>query len=292
MDAAIARAVLEDAAADYGRVPPATTAARARTRLADLMTTLRGTLPLDERRELLRVAVDTAILGGYGEFTAGRQAQAADLFGHATVIARQSAEPELQARAAGAASTIVGPHGTSQPAAALRLLDHALALSERGLIRTWLHMRQAESLAALGRTDEALAAVDRAWTFYGHGDHGGLFTRTGLLSNWTPEFLDGMAGRCYSFLGYPTDAEVELGIALRSTDASNQRTRAMWLADLAQSRAGAGQVDGAVDAATESLRESRAAGYGLGETRIRQLARTLPDTPEAARLDRLLATHP
>jgi tetratricopeptide (TPR) repeat protein/DNA-binding XRE family transcriptional regulator len=160
-----------------------------------------------------------------------------------------------------------------RPEAALEFLDEARQSAERSAAdptRSWLTVLAADALARVGRSREALAALDAARSLLAGQD-----SRT---DEWMYDFDEGSlavhAGTCLLTVGRAESAAAAFTDALRLLPASCQRRGAEIQVGLAAARLASGEVEEAQRLTLSSLETFAARGSVAGLHRVRELRAT------------------
>ncbi|MGB6162140.1 MAG: helix-turn-helix transcriptional regulator [Pseudonocardiaceae bacterium] len=161
----------------------------------------------------------------------------------------------------------------SQPEVALGFLDEARQTAERSAAdptRSWLTVLTADALARVGRSREALAALDTARSLLAGQD-----SRT---DEWMYDFDEGSlavhAGTCLLTVGRPESAAAAFTDALRLVPACCERRGAEIQLGLAAARLASGEVKEAQRLTLASLETFAARGSVAGLHRVRELRAT------------------
>lgn len=218
----------------------------------DNITTLLSTAPAEQLAGRLTVQAGTAAaLAGWLAFDQGAFQVADQYYRTAEGIAEQAADPMLMACLRTYRSYLCDAQG--KPAESARWLTEAEAVLPRGqqaTMHTWIAARQAETALALGETDSALRALDRAYLVqdFGHSDE--------IAPPWTkfftPTRLDGMAVASYARANrgeMDTVAERLLG----GVGSGDTKVEQIALADLAYSYLERGDVERGAQLAQQAL---------------------------------------
>jgi tetratricopeptide (TPR) repeat protein len=188
---------------------------------------------------------------------------------------RQAALAVDESSNAGLRSYILGYQGLvaraqSQPEVALGFLDEARQTAERSAAdptRSWLTVLTADALARVGRSREALAALDTARSLLAGQD-----SRT---DEWMYDFDEGSltvhAGTCLLTVGRPESAAAAFTDALRLVPACCERRGAEIQLGLAAARLASGEVEEAQRLTLVSLETFAARGSVAGLHRVREL---------------------
>ncbi len=157
-----------------------------------------------------------------------------------------------------------------RPEAALGFLDEARQSAERSAAdptRSWLTVLAADALARVGRSREALAALDTARSLLAGQD-----SRT---DEWMYDFDAGglavHAGTCLLTVGRPESAAAAFTDALRLLPACCERRGAEIQVGLAVARLASGEVEEAQRLTLVSLETFAAWGSVAGLHRVREL---------------------
>jgi tetratricopeptide (TPR) repeat protein len=160
-----------------------------------------------------------------------------------------------------------------RPDSALGFFDQARQTVQRSVsdsTRSWLTVLTADALARVGRSSEALAALDNARSLLAGQD-----SRT---DEWMYDFDEGSlavhAGTCLLTVGRPESAAVAFTDALRLLPASCERRSAEIQVGLAAARLASGDVEEAQRLTLASLVTFAARGSVAGLHRVRELRGT------------------
>ena len=160
-----------------------------------------------------------------------------------------------------------------RPDAALGFFDQARQSAQRSVsdpTRSWLTVLAADALARVGRSREALAALDAARSLLAGQD-----SRT---DEWMYDFDEGSlavhAGTCLLTVGRPESAAVAFTDALGLLPSSCERRGAEIQVGLAAARLASGEVEEAQRLTLVSLETFAARGSVAGLHRVRELRAT------------------
>jgi transcriptional regulator with XRE-family HTH domain len=212
----------------------------------------------------LRCRVASAAAEAAG-FTAWLRYDLGDLYttGHCY---RQAAAAAKESSNIGLRSYILGYQGLvaqaqNRPASALGLVDEARQTAQGSVAdptRSWLTALAADALARVGRSREALAALDTARSLLAGQD-----SRT---DEWMYDFDEGdlaiHAGTCLLTVGQPESAAAAFTDALHLLPASCERRGAEIQLGLAAARLASGEVEEAQRLTLTSLATFAARGCG------------------------------
>jgi tetratricopeptide (TPR) repeat protein len=254
-----------------------------------------------QRRELGRIAAESAGLAGWLSHSLDQQGRAHAYFSLARDAAVDADDPMLHAMALGCLSQLVSttPAGGCEGSpAALRLLQEAndrLPDEAPSSARTWLAARLAEECAALGDGDGYLRHMTRAedaWVLARVGDdRRGFFSQQGFFAQWEDGRFDGYRAICLILLDEPYQAEDHLAKAVGRT-LGQSRSRATLLTDMTAAYALQGEPEQACETARGSIAASTQAGFPMGLQRLRGARRHLDRWqrhPDVVDLDERLA---
>jgi transcriptional regulator with XRE-family HTH domain len=145
--------------------------------LADV---LRGQMSSAQRRRLIRVAGDAAVLAGWITWDMRSRVAAMRLYKTASVAAHEADDPALLACTLAYRSYAIGVDGDHRTAVGMlaKAVRHAEAAGYTKAV-AWLRARQAEELSSLGDTS-ALDEIEKAMTAF---DLVGEHERRGLASS-------------------------------------------------------------------------------------------------------------
>lgn len=191
------------------------------------------------RRRLITASGETEALEGWTLFDLGRVRDAERRYTSAFDSARQAGDGPLAACVLGYWSYLVSSKGDT--VGAVRMLEDAseFVRGSAPATQAWISARLAEESAAGGDAYASLRALDRAVTMFDYAAPGNDRPWTCFF---TPSRLGSLAVSTYGRISHPeTDTEAE--ILLRSLSPTENKVRALVLADLATSAARSGDVD-------------------------------------------------
>ncbi|MGH4011220.1 MAG: helix-turn-helix domain-containing protein [Pseudonocardiaceae bacterium] len=191
---------------------------------------------------------------------------------------RQASLAADESTSTGLRSYILGYQGLvaraqGRPDSALGFFDQARQTAQRTVsdpTRSWLTVLTADALARVGRSREALAALDTARSLLAGQDN-----RT---DEWMYDFDEGSlavhAGTCLLTVGRPESAAAAFTDALRLVPTSCERRGAEIQVGLAAARLASGDVEEAQRLTLVSLETFAARGSVAGLHRVRELRGT------------------
>ncbi|MGH3766462.1 MAG: hypothetical protein ACRDS0_30255 [Pseudonocardiaceae bacterium] len=223
--------------------------------------------------DLLRRRVASAAAEGAG-FAAWLWYDLGDLYTmshcyrQAGLAADESSNNGLRSYILGYQGLVARAQGRAE--SALGFLDQARQTAPRSVAdstRSWLTVLTADALARVGRSCEALAALDAARSL--------LAGQDGQTDEWMYDFDEGSlavhAGTCLLTVGRPVSAAAAFTDALRLLPASCERRGAEIQVGLAAARLASGDSEEALRLALVSLETFAARGSVAGLHRVREL---------------------
>ncbi len=189
----------------------------------------------------------------------------------ARLAADESSNPGLRSYLLGYEGLVARAQG--RPESALGFFDEARQTAQRSSsdsTRSWLTVLTADALARVGRSREALIALDAAQSLLAGQD-----SRT---DEWMYDFDEGSlavhAGTCLLTVGRPESAAAAFTDALRLLPASCERRGAEIQVGLAAARLMSGEVEEAQRLTLVSLETFAGRGSVAGLHRVRELRAT------------------
>lgn len=191
------------------------------------------------RRRLITASGETEALEGWTLFDLGRIRDAERRYTSALDSAKQAGDGPLAACVLGYWSYLVSSRGDT--AGAVRMLEDAseFVRGSAPATQAWISARLAEEAAAAGDAYGSLRALDRAVTVFDYAAPGNDRPWTCFF---TPSRLGSLAVSTYGRLDHP-ETDTEADVLLRSLSPTENKVRALVLADLAASAARSGDVD-------------------------------------------------
>lgn len=280
--------LLEDRTADFFRAEETTPARQLLVSLRQHREHLRiaavNTDNAQLKRRLITSAGETDALTGWLLFDVQRLGEAIQIWQRAADTARKVGDQPLLACVLGYWSYLLS--GQDNHAGALDLLCDA-ASQVRGsaaATQSWIAARQAEEAATLRNSNDALHALDRAMTVFDYAN-----PRTERV--WTAFFsasrLGSMTIRTYSHINYP-ETDTMARSLLASLLPTENKVRAIVLADVAHGAAVHGDCDRAASLATEAAPLAVRTETSLATDRLWTLVEILPQHGTTATMRRQL----
>lgn len=236
-----------------------------------LVSLLDGAAPDSLRRRVASAAAEAGGFAAWLWYDLGDLYTMSHCYRQADAAAKVSSNAGLRSYILGYQALIAQAQG--RPAAALELVDQARQTVKRAVCdptRSWLTVLASDALARVGRSREALAALDSARSL--------LAGRDGRTDEWMYGFDEGAlavhAGACLLTLGHQESAAAAFTDALRLLPTSCERRGAEIQLGLAAARLASGDVDEAQRLTVASLLTFAARGSVAGLQRIRELRRT------------------
>jgi tetratricopeptide (TPR) repeat protein len=237
------------------------------------LTTLLGNARTDAARYPLTVMMgETEGLLGWLYFDLGQANEAAKAWRATLKIAKDTGDRALAARALASWSYLASSRNDITPA--IRLLRQAeeyVPGSSAPATRSWIAARAAEELGRLGDETAALRALERAFTSFD-------FARPRTERVWTGFFtanrLGGLTVSTYIALDHP-DATAAADSLLASLSPTNNKARAIALADLTTLAVRTKDFDRANTLAADAIDVTVRTGTRIAKTRLLTLASTL-----------------
>jgi tetratricopeptide (TPR) repeat protein len=236
-----------------------------------LVSLLDSAAPGSLRHRVASAAAEAAGFAAWLWYDLGDLHTMSHCYRQATLAADESCNTGLRSYILGYQGLVVRAQG--QPESALGLFDEARRTAERsasGPTRSWLTVLAADALARVGRSHEALTALDTARSLLAGQD-----SRT---DEWMYDFDEGglavHAGTCLLTVGQSEGAAAAFTDALRLLPASCERRGAEIQLGLAAARLGSGEVEEAQRLTLASLETFAARGSVAGLHQIRDMRET------------------
>ncbi|WP_280335992.1 hypothetical protein [Nocardia wallacei] len=204
-----------------------------------LQSLIEGTADESLQRRLLTALGETEALTGWTLFDLGRGRDAVRMYRSALDSAKEIGDGPLAACVLGYWSYLVESQGDTP--GAIRMLEGA-SEQVRGsgpATQAWIAARLAEEAAETGDTYQALRALERAVTVF---DYASPESERPWTCFFTPSRLGSLAVSTYGRLSHP-ETDKEAATLLGSLSPTENKVRALVMADLAMSAARAGDID-------------------------------------------------
>ncbi|MGH3521093.1 MAG: helix-turn-helix domain-containing protein [Haloechinothrix sp.] len=191
------------------------------------------------RRRLITAAGETEALAGWTLFDLQRPRDAVRLYRSALESAREAGDNPLAACVFGFWSYLHSAQGNALEAA--RMLDSASDYVKGSAAAThaWVTARRAEEQASAGDANGALRSLDSAVTVF---DYANPMAERPWTCFFTPSRLGSLAVSTYGRMAHP-DTDRAAADLLASLTPTENKVKAIVLADLATTAARAGDID-------------------------------------------------
>ncbi len=224
------------------------------------------------RRQLISIAGDAALVGGQIAFDLNEHTAARGYYRVALEAAAESETPALQAVALARMSFTSTERGDAEGAVTLVQRAQAVAGHEVSpTVQGWLYAIEAEAHATLGDDRACLAALDQAE----HALHGSLGEEDRYWTGFDTSRLAGYRGLSLVRLGQPELAIAALEHALSSLNGSALRRRPRILVELAAARVQQGEIEEACRLAAEALTITEVTHNAMMLPRLERLQKSL-----------------
>jgi len=228
---------------------------------------------LGQRRQLIAIAGDAALVGGQIAFDLNEHAAARGYYRVALEAAAESQTPTLHAVALARMSFTYTERGDID--GTLTLVQRAQAVARHEVsptVQGWLHAIEAEAYATLGDDRACLAALDHAE----HALHDSSSDEDDRYwTGFNPSRLAGYRGLSLVRLGQPDLAITALERALSSMNGSTLRRRPRILVELAAARVQQGEIEEACRLAAEALTITEVTHNAMMLPRLERLQQSL-----------------
>jgi len=233
----------------------------------DLLSLLLAGSTERHRTRLAVLAGESAALAGWLAYDTGDLAGARGYWQTAIDAARHAGDGPLLACVLAYLSYLTSSQG--EPAEAFRLLTAAgghVRSPQHAAARSWIAARASEEAAALG-DPAALVSLERAMTAF---DYAQPDTGRPWVKFFDNARLGSMAVATYARLGHP-DVEGAAQAVMGSLAASDHKTRAVILADVATGHMAHGDLEAGCDLAARALDATLSGEAVLGRERLTAL---------------------
>ncbi len=238
--------------------------------LCDLITT---TTDDSLRRRLLTSVGETEALAGWTLFDLQRPRDAVRLYRNALESAREAGDNPLAACVLGYWSYLLSNQGDT-PSAVRMLTEATDQVRGSATTQAWISARQAEEQAALGDNAGALTSLDRAMTVFDYATPGNERPWTCFF---TPSRLGSLAVSTYGRMAHP-ETDQAAATLLESLPPSENKVKALVLADLATSAARGGDYDRVQSLSRQSAHIAVRTEASLAIDRLWDLVEILPNS--------------
>jgi tetratricopeptide (TPR) repeat protein len=236
-----------------------------------LVSLLDSVAPDSLRHRVASAAAEAAGFAAWLWYDLGDLYTMSHCYRQAGLAAEESSNTGLRSYILGYQGLVARAQG--QPESALGFLEEARQTAERSAAdptRSWLTVLTADALARVGRSREALAALDTARSL--------LAGQDGRTDEWMYDFDEGSlavhAGTCLLTVGRPESAAAAFTDAMRLLPACCERRGAEIQVGLAAARLVSGDVEEAQRLTLVSLETFAARGSVAGLHRVRELRET------------------
>jgi tetratricopeptide (TPR) repeat protein len=233
-----------------------------------LVSLLDSAAPDSLRHRVASAAAEAAGFAAWLWYDLGDLYMMSHCYRRADLAAKESSNPGLRSYILGYQGLVARAQGC--PEAALGFCDERRQTAQRSASAptlSWLTVLTADALARVGRSREALAALDTARSL--------LAGRDSRTDEWMYDFDEGglavHAGTCLLTVGRPESAAAAFTEALRLLPACCERRGAEIQVGLAAARLASGEVEEAQRLALSSLAAFAARGSVAGLHQVREL---------------------
>ncbi len=281
--------LLEDRTTEYFRTeenaPTSTIIGSLATHVAATKRLLSSTGSAHDRGRLLSIAGEAEALAGWLNYDQSQLRNAEAHYRRALELAQEAGDGPLIATVLNYRSYLLSTQDRTQDALAVLAEATQHVRGRSATTQAWIAGRHAEEAARLGDHAAAERSLDQAFTAY---DYARPYQERSWTSFFVPSRLGSLAVSTYGRIQHPATDQLA-GSLLTSLPPTNDKLRAIVLADLALSAVRNNDLDRADQLATEALPLALHTEGSMAQDRLWELTETLP--PEGAGTADQLRTH-
>lgn len=225
-----------------------------------------------DRRRLLTSAGETEALAGWLQYDLSQPRQARGHYNRALELAQEAGDGPLTACVLNYISYLLSSQDKPDEAAGVLADADQYVRGSAATTHAWISSRHAEEAARMGQHSIAERSLERAFTAY---DYARPHHERAWTSFLVPSRLGSLAVSTYGRLHHPETDQLANSL-LRSLPPTNEKLRAIVLADLALSAARKNDLDRAGQLADEAMPMALSTEGSMAQDRLWELTETLP----------------
>lgn len=224
------------------------------------------------RRRLLSSAGETEALAGWLQYDLSQPRQARAHYNRALELAQEAGDGPLNACVLNYISYLLSSQDRPDEAAGVLADADQYVRGSAATTHAWISSRHAEEAARLGQHSIAERSLERAFTAY---DYARPHYERAWTSFLVPSRLGSLAVSTYGRLHHPETDQLANSL-LGSLPPTNEKLRAIVLADLALSAARNNDLDRAGQLADEAMPMALSTEGSMAQDRLWELTENLP----------------